>query len=116
MGAIIPALIGGGVGVLQGESNKKKDYEDMMLKAEMAKYAPYSQMASQIGSAPMADRPDTLQTLFKGAATGAQVGDFLKGDAGNALGLNKQKMTALTPDEMNKITDMGGFKWSTYTG
>lgn len=79
----IGALAGGGLGLLQGQNNEKKMYQDMILKSEMAKYAPYSAMAQSIASAPSKDLPDQSASLFSGMATGASAGSLF-GKAGAA--------------------------------
>lgn len=104
----IGLLAGGGMGLLQGQQNEKKMYQDMMLKAEMAKYAPYSAMAQNIASGPAKDLPDQAATLFSGAATGASAGNLF-GKAGaaqpaGALGANKwSDMETLTPEQMAQL-------------
>ena len=72
----IGLLAGGGLGALQGGNNEKKMYQDQMLKANLAQYAPYSQMAANIPSQPGKDLPDQTASLFSGAATGASAGNL----------------------------------------
>lgn len=87
MGPIaLGALAGGGLGLLQGQNNERKMYQDMMLKAEMAKYAPYSAMAQSIASAPSKDLAGQEAALFGGAATGASMGNLMNGAAAKPTG------------------------------
>lgn len=83
----IGLLAGGGLGALQGGGNEKKMYQDQMLKANMAQYAPYSKMAENIASQPVKDLPDQTASIFSGAATGASAGNmFGKAEAPVASG------------------------------
>lgn len=92
-------LAGGGLGLLQGQNNEKKMYQDMMLKSEMAKYAPYSEMAQSVASAPSKDLPDQSASLFSGMATGASAGSlFGKAGAGTDT-LSKLKKWSQMPTD-----------------
>lgn len=82
----IGILAGGGLGFLQGQNNEKKMYQDMMLKSEMAKYAPWSSMANTIASGPGKDLPDQTASLFSGAATGASAGNLFGKIGGGSPG------------------------------
>lgn len=88
----IGLLAGGGLGALQGGNNEKKMYQDQMLKANLAQYAPYSQMAANIASQPGKDLPDQTASLFSGAATGASAGNMFGKAAAPAGAMAAPKM------------------------
>ena len=72
----IGLLAGGGMGLLQGQQNEKKMYQDAMLKAELARYAPWSATAQSLSSQGPMNLPDSAASLFKGAALGASAGNL----------------------------------------
>jgi hypothetical protein len=101
----IGLLAGGGMGLLQGQQNEKKMYQDMMLKSEMAKYAPYSAMAQSIASGPGKDLPDQAASLFSGAATGASAGNLFNKAAPTASpgAMGANKWSSMSPEEMQQM-------------
>jgi len=72
----IGLLLGGAGGLLTGGNNEKKMYQDKMLKAELAQYAPYSSLAQNIAGQGDLNLPDQTSSLFSGAATGASAGNL----------------------------------------
>lgn len=77
----IGLLAGGGMGLLQGQQNEKKMYQDAKLKAELARYAPWSEMAQSVASRGPMSLPDSTSSLFQGAAMGAMTGNLFGGAA-----------------------------------
>lgn len=91
----IGLLAGGGMGLLQGQGNEKKMYQDAMLKANMAQYAPWSSMAASMAAQPGKDLPGQDASLFKGAAMGASMGNLfakpaVPGDEGSPGSMGAQ--------------------------
>lgn len=74
----IGLLLGAGSGLLQGEQNEKKMYQDAMLKANLAKFSPWSNVAGGLAAQGAKNLDDSTASLFKGAAMGAQTGGLLK--------------------------------------
>ena len=97
----IGLLAGGGLGALQGGNNEKKMYQDAMLKANLAQYAPYSQMAANIASQPGKDLPDQTASMFSGAATGASAGNLFGKAAAPAAGGSAGAMGASSAPKMD---------------
>mgnify|MGYP000913193042 CR=1 FL=1 len=115
----IGLLAGGGMGLLQGQQNEKKMYQDAMLKAELARYAPWSATAQSLSSQGAMNLPDSTSSLFQGAAMGASAGNlFNKPQMSKVDQLaNKkaeQELQMLEQGSPGQIGPQGSFypKWS----
>jgi len=80
----IGLLAGGGMGLLQGQQNERKMAQDARLKAELARYSPWSDLATHISTQSNMQLPDSTASLFKGAAMGASMGNLFGGSPGAA--------------------------------
>jgi hypothetical protein len=65
------------MGVLQGESNRKKGESEAEAKASQAKYAPWSQYALNKSTAADVERPDAVALGTKGALMGKYASDSM---------------------------------------
>lgn len=77
---------GGGLGLLQGQNNERKMYQDAMMKANLAQYAPWSDLAKGVAAQPGKDLQGQDAALFQGAATGASMGNLFAKQAAAKTG------------------------------
>ncbi len=89
------------VGVVQGESNRKKAENDAMSKANMIQYSPWNSVAAGMASSPVQEGPGALELGSRGAMLGAY--------AGKALGADKAAaVPELKMDPNVAATNVGG--------
>lgn len=100
---MLPTLIGAGLGALQGSANERKSYNEMMTKAALAQYSPWSQLAAQIAASPTADRGGSTEGLFTGAITGTKVGRFFDGESEYPLAAATKKKKGLDFSEIKPV-------------
>jgi len=93
----IGLLVGSGMGLLQGQKNEKKMAQDARLKAELARYSPWSDLATNISAQGPINLPDSEASLFKGAAMGASMGNLFGGATAAAPTASSTALSAGTP-------------------